>query len=111
MDWVDGPIAGMEPGPDGEGAALLYKLMSHFTERRFVYVHDWDRGDLVINDNRNVIHSATWFDTKNELRDMWRTTVMGTPGREYAGETPSWMPAPGVESAQGLADQTNASGK
>ena len=111
MDWVDGPIAGMESGPDGDGAALLYELMSHFTERRFVYVHDWDRGDLVIHDNRNVIHSATWFDTENELRDMWRTTVMGTPGREYAGETPSWMPAPGVESAQGLADQTNASGK
>ena len=111
MDWVDGPIADMEPGPDGDGATLLYKLMSHFTERRFVYVHDWDRGDLVINDNRNVIHSATWFDTENKIRRMWRTTVMGNPGREYEGESPSWVPALGVEPTQGLADQTNASGK
>ena len=111
MDWVDGPIADMEPGPDGDGATLLYKLMSHFTERRFVYVHDWDKGDLVIHDNRNVIHSATWFDTKNEIRDMWRTTVMGNPGREYEGEAPSWIPVSGVEPTQGLADQTNATGK
>ena len=111
MDWVEGPIADMEPGPDGEGAALLYTLMSHFTERRFVYTHDWDVGDLVIHDNRNVIHSATWFDTENEIRHMWRTTVMGNPGREYQDEVPSWIPAPGVASTEGLADQTNASGK
>ena len=111
MDWVEGPIADMEPGPDGEGAALLYTLMSHFTERRFVYTHDWDVGDLVIHDNRNLIHSATWFDTENEIRHMWRTTVMGNPGREYQDELPSWIPAPGVASTEGLADQTNASGK
>ena len=111
MDWVEGPIADMEPGPDGEGAALLYTLMSHFTERRFVYAHDWDVGDLVIHDNRNVIHSATWFDTENEIRHMWRTTVMGNPGREYQDEAPSWIPAPGVAPTEGLADQTNASGK
>lgn len=111
MDWVEGPIADMEPGPDGEGAALLYTLMRHFTERRFVYMHDWDEGDLVIHDNRNVIHSATWFDTENEIRHMWRTTVMGNPGREYQDEAPSWIPAAGVEPAEGLADQTNASGK
>ena len=111
MDWVEGPIADMEPGPDGEGAALLYTLMSHFTERRFVYTHDWDVGDLVIHDNRNVIHSATWFDTENEIRHMWRTTVMGNPGREYQDEAPSWIPAPGVAPTEGLADQTNASGK
>ena len=24
MDWVDGPFVGMEPGPDGNGARLLY---------------------------------------------------------------------------------------
>ena len=24
MDWIEGPFAGMEPGPDGDGAALLY---------------------------------------------------------------------------------------
>ena len=37
MDWIEGPLVGMEPGPDGGGAALLYELMSHFTQRRFTY--------------------------------------------------------------------------
>ena len=107
MDWVDGPIAGMEPGSHGDGGRLLYQLMNHFTERRFTYAHDWDQGDLVVHDNRNVIHSATWFDAEHEVRHMWRTTVMGNPGQEYDGEQPSWIPPPGVESTQGLADQTN----
>ena len=110
MDWIDGPIADMESGPHGEGGALLYELMSHFTERRFTYAHDWEKGDLVIHDNRNVIHSATWFDSETEVRDMWRTTVMGNAGNEYEGETRSWIPAVGVAATEGLADQTNERG-
>ena len=110
MDWVDGPIAGLESGPDGAGGVLLYELMNHFTQRQFVYAHDWDKGDLVIHDNRNVIHSATWFDSETQVRDMWRTTVMGNAGSEYDGEQRSWIPAAGVEAAHGLADQTNERG-
>ena len=91
MDWVDGPFVGIEPGPDGEGADLLYKLMTHFTKPEFVYVHDWDKGDLVIYDNRTLIHAATWFDATKHQRLMWRTTVSGNPGPEYAGETKSWI--------------------
>ena len=34
MDWIDGPLVHMAPGPDGDGAALLYELMSHFTPGR-----------------------------------------------------------------------------
>ena len=96
LDWIEGPIADMQPGPDGEGAKLLYELMTHFTQRRFTYVHDWDQGDLVIHDNRNTIHSATWFDAKIHGRIMWRTTVHGNPGDIYAGETRSWMPENGT---------------
>ena len=110
MDWLDGPIAGLEAGPDNEGGELLYELMSHFTQRRFVYTHDWDEGDLVVHDNRNVIHSATWFDAANETRHMWRTTVMGNAGPEYEGERRSWLPAAGVNPTEGLADQTNENG-
>ena len=91
MDWVDGPFVGMEPGPDGEGADLLYKLMTHFTKPEFVYVHDWDKGDLVIYDNRTLIHAATWFDAAQHQRLMWRTTVSGNPGPEYGGEAKSWI--------------------
>lgn len=92
MDWIDGPLEGYEPGPDGEGASLLYRLMSHYTDPRFVYVHEWRAGDLVIYDNRSLIHCATWFDADRHDRVMWRTTVRGNPGPEYAGEKRSWVP-------------------
>ena len=31
MDWLEGPFVGMQPGPHGEGAALLDELMAHYT--------------------------------------------------------------------------------
>ena len=93
MDWVDGPFEGMEKGVDGDGARLLYELMSHYTGPRFTYAHEWDEGDLVIYDNRSMIHSATWFDADIHQRRMWRTTIRGNPGPLYDGEAPSWVPA------------------
>ncbi len=91
MDWIDGPFVGMEPGLNGDGARLLDELMSHFTRPEFVYVHEWTQGDLLVWDNRCLIHSATWFDAATEQRVMWRTTVRGNPGAEYAGEKRSWI--------------------
>jgi taurine dioxygenase len=91
MDWVDGPFVGMEPGPNGDGARLLDELMTHLTRPEFVYVHEWTQGDLLVWDNRCLVHAATWFDGANEQRVMWRTTVWGNPGVEYAGEKRSWV--------------------
>lgn len=93
MDWVDGPLVGMEPGVDGDGAKLLYELMTHYTRPEFTYAHDWDAGDLVIYDNRSMIHAATWYDGEHERRRMWRTTVHGNPGPLYDGEARSWVRA------------------
>ena len=92
MDWVSGPIAGMQPGPDGDGAALLYELMSHITQPRFTYTHEWQSGDLIIYDNRNLLHAPTWYDAEQYTRIMWRTTVRGNPGAEYDHVQPSWIP-------------------
>ena len=91
MDWVDGPIAGLEPGPQGEGGRLLEALVAHITQPQFVYVHEWTAGDLIVWDNRCLIHAATWFDAENVQRLMWRTTVSGNPGATYAGERKSWI--------------------
>lgn len=102
MDWLDGPIAGMQPGPDGDGAKLLYELMSHYTSPAYTYAHEWNVGDLIIYDNRCLIHSATWYDASAHDRLMWRTTVAGNPGDLYAGEQPSWIPEPGKAPLQGL---------
>ena len=105
MDWRDGPIAKMTPGPNGDGAKLVYRLMSHYTQPTFTYTHEWKDGDLVIHDNRNVIHSATWYDSKKYVRHMWRTTVMGNPGPEYSGDVRSWLPPSGVDPTANLANQ------
>ena len=93
MDWLEGPIAGMQLGPSGDGGKLLFELMSHLTRAEFVFVHEWTRGDLVVWDNRCLVHAATWFDAENEARVMWRTTVSGNPGPAYAGESESWVAA------------------
>lgn len=93
MDWLEGPIVGLEPGPHGEGARLLDRLMAHLTQPGFVYAHEWTAGDLVVWDNRCTVHAATWFDAERERRVMWRTTVSGNPGSPYAGEAKSWLPA------------------
>ena len=92
MDWIDGPFVGMEPGPHGNGARLLDELMSHLTRPEFIYVHEWNPGDLVVWDNRCLVHAATWFDDAKLERVMWRTTVHGNPGTLYAGERKSWVP-------------------
>jgi taurine dioxygenase len=91
MDWLEGPFVGMQPGPDGDGADLLFALMSHLTRPEFLYGHEWTRGDLVVWDNRCLVHAATWFDSEQEARVMWRTTVGGNPGAAYAGEAKSWV--------------------
>ncbi|MBT3401793.1 MAG: TauD/TfdA family dioxygenase, partial [Rhodospirillaceae bacterium] len=91
LDWVDGPIHDMEPGLDGDGAKLVYEIMTHMTQDRYTYRHEWAKGDFVIWDNRNMLHAPTWYDAENYIRIMWRTTVMGNPGDEYVGEKRSWV--------------------
>ena len=93
MDWVDGPILGMESGPNGAGAELLSALMAHITQPQFVYTHEWTVGDVLVWDNRCLVHCATWYDVMLQDRTMWRTTVGGNPGAFYAGMQKSWMQA------------------
>ena len=59
MDWLDGPIAGMQPSSYGDGVELLYEIMNHCASSLFIYTHDWDVSDLVVYDNWNLLHSAT----------------------------------------------------
>ena len=102
MGFVDGPILGLEAGPLGEGAQLLRELLMHATRDEFVYVHEWEPGDLLIADNRNLLHCATWYDAEQYTRLMWRTTVMGNPGEEYAGEEKTWIPRDGSAVIAGM---------
>jgi len=62
--------------PMPEARALLRDLAEHATQPQFVYVHRWRQYDLVIWDNRQVMHRVRRFD-ESEVRDMRRTTVAG----------------------------------
>ena len=64
--------------PVDEGKALLAELMAFATRPRFVYVHKWRLGELVIWDNRCTMHRATPFAATGHVRDMRRTTVIDT---------------------------------
>jgi alpha-ketoglutarate-dependent taurine dioxygenase len=67
-------IEGLDPAT---GAALIETLTAHMTQPRFVYSHRWHRGDLVMWDNRAVLHTASLFDHTRYQRLMYRTTVAG----------------------------------
>lgn len=44
-----------------ESEALLNELWAHSTQERFVYRHDWSLGDVVVWDNRCVLHRRDAF--------------------------------------------------
>lgn len=67
-------IEGMD---DGAARTLIDRLMAFATQERFVYRHAWAPHDLVLWDNRAVLHRATPFQSSNERRHMVRTTVAG----------------------------------
>ena len=55
---------------------LLLDLVNHATQKKFVYIHKWQMGDLVMWDNRQTMHRVRPFPV-NEPRDMRRTTIVG----------------------------------
>jgi len=68
-----GAIIGL---PMPEARILLKDLNEHATQPKFVYVHHWRVGDLVMWDNRQMMHRVRRYD-ETQPRDMRRTTVAG----------------------------------
>jgi len=68
-----GGIVGM---PMAEARLLLRDLTEHATQPQFVYVHRWRPWDLVMWDNRQMMHRVRRYD-EHQPRDMRRTTIAG----------------------------------
>lgn len=65
--------------PVEEGRALLAELLAHAVEPRFVYRHCWQPGDLVMWDNRCLVHRASDdFDSTVHARVLHRTVIKGS---------------------------------
>ncbi|HEX7215849.1 MAG TPA: TauD/TfdA family dioxygenase [Methylomirabilota bacterium] len=68
-------IVGM---PTAEARALLRELRETATRPELVYTHRWRVGDLVMWDNRCMLHRGRPWDESRYRRVMHRTTVAGT---------------------------------
>jgi alpha-ketoglutarate-dependent 2,4-dichlorophenoxyacetate dioxygenase len=68
-------ILGMQ---EEKGRALLAELLDHATQPRFTYSHRWTLGDLVMWDNRCLLHRAVNnYELEKYRRVMHRSVVRG----------------------------------
>lgn len=69
----------VEGMPEEEGAALLGELLQHATQPRFVHTHQWRAGDVVMWDNRCLLHRALAnYEMGRHRRVLHRTVVRGS---------------------------------
>jgi len=60
-----------------EGRNLIEDLNSRIIDEKQVYTHHWQVGDLILWDNRCMLHKAEPYDTASEVRVLRRCTVTG----------------------------------
>jgi alpha-ketoglutarate-dependent taurine dioxygenase len=73
---------------EAESEALLDELMAFACQAPRVYRHEWEVGDVVIWDNRAVLHRARPYDY-DEPRVMVHTRIAGDPRTEYVAPDPA----------------------
>lgn len=78
-------IDGMD---DRDARQLLAELMDETTRREHVYVHQWRTGDVMMWDNRAMLHRGRPWDYSKE-RSMVRTTISATAADGLNEVTPT----------------------
>jgi taurine dioxygenase len=69
-------IEGMDPA---EAFKLIDQLYSHATQIKYEYRHQWKAGDMVIWDNRSVMHQANADYDPSQYRFLYRVMLQGAP--------------------------------
>lgn len=64
-------------GTDEEADRQQRELLAHMVREEFVEAHHWRPRDLVLWDNRTLLHTATEYDREHHRRHVWRTSVRG----------------------------------
>ena len=67
-------IVGMD---EAEALPLLDELLAHATQLKFEYRHKWNAGDVVIWDNRCLLHKANGDYPLDEVRYLYRLMLQG----------------------------------
>lgn len=97
---IIGSVIGIEGMDPAESDPLLDALMAHVTRPAYVYRHRWRTNDIVVWDNRSLLHSAT---TKklpaHKVRRMLRITTTGSPLVGVTPEAGVTTTVPGTEFA------------
>ncbi|MGW1290506.1 TauD/TfdA dioxygenase family protein [Streptomyces sp. NPDC002586] len=68
-------IRGITGLAEKESRALLDELLEHTTSTPYVYSHHWSQGDLVVWDNRAILHTASPCDSFRHRRLLYRVAV------------------------------------
>jgi alpha-ketoglutarate-dependent 2,4-dichlorophenoxyacetate dioxygenase len=79
--------------PYEESRRRLDDLLAHTTKPDVVFSHRWNQWDLVMWDNRCVLHRGRPWDAARHARVMRRTTIAGegpTAQPPFATRTPAW---------------------
>ena len=60
-----------------ESDELLEMLFRQIEDDRFIYEHTWRVSDVVVWDNRSLLHARNTYDSKNERRQLRRIAIVG----------------------------------
>jgi taurine dioxygenase len=74
-----GRMEGIEGMAPDEAFGLIDRLYTHATQPKFEYRHQWRPGDMVIWDNRSVMHQANADYDPSEYRFLYRIMLKGAP--------------------------------
>jgi alpha-ketoglutarate-dependent taurine dioxygenase len=77
-------IPGLE---EAESEKLLADLLTFACQPPRTHMHDWVAGDIVVWDNRCVLHRARPYDHDGAARVMRHTRIAGDPSTEMALNT------------------------
>ncbi len=75
--YLSSHIGAITGWPVPEARAFIRDITEHATQPERVYSHAWRVGDMVMWDNRTVMHRARPFPDLKEVRDLRRTSIKG----------------------------------
>lgn len=70
-------VEGIEGMEDRAALALLDELLAHARQPRYEYRHRWQPGDLVLWDNRCLLHKANGDYDMTQVRYLYRIMLQG----------------------------------
>ena len=68
-------IEGIVGMPEGEALRLLEELLEHAVQEKYQYRHRWKKGDLVLWDNRCLLHKANGDYDHSQTRYLYRVML------------------------------------